>query len=207
MLVQDQETEEATGALPLRSLAATSSSTKKPGFLPPADAAAICLLSGGPRAMGARWILARVGGRAPFLVIFFSFARVCVLKTRRWWLPEDGIEVSPPSPCSGGASSIVGGRVEVCLRRIYRWWICSDLVVIRLHSYVFGLDPFYLHYSLSAAVAVLVCWSYGALARRLPGFVPDSNDGGVMTATRLRLASVLVVVARWSTNLDVFFYF
>ena len=51
-------------------------------------------------------------------------------------------------------------------------------------------------------------WSYGALARRLPDcllkqVVPDSDDGGAMTAARLRLASVLVVVARWSTDLDV----
>ena len=35
--------------------------------------------------------------------------------------------------------------------------------------------------------------------------MPDSDDGGAMTAARLRLASVLVVVARWSTNLDVIF--
>ena len=33
----------------------------------------------------------------------------------------------------------------------------------------------------------------------------DSGDGGVMTAACLRLASVLVVVARWSTDLDVIF--
>ena len=53
-------------------------------------------------------------------------------------------------------------------------------------------------------------WSYGALARRLPDcllqqVVSDSGDGGVMTAVRLRLASVLVVVATWSTDLDVLF--
>ena len=53
-------------------------------------------------------------------------------------------------------------------------------------------------------------WSYGALARRLSDHllqqvVPDSGDGGAMTAARLRLASVLVVVARWSMNLDVIF--
>ena len=162
--------------------------------------------------MGAQWISARVGGRAPFLIVSFSFARVCVLlrKTRRRRLPEDGIKVSPPSPRSGGASSIVGGRVEVCLRRIYLWWICSDLVVVRLRSCVFGLNPSNLRYSSSAAVAVLVRWSYGALARRLPDcllqqVVPDSGDGGAMTAARLRLASVLVVVARWSTDLDVIF--
>ena len=35
--------------------------------------------------------------------------------------------------------------------------------------------------------------------------MPGSGEGGVMTAVRLRLASVLVVVARWSTDLDVIF--
>ena len=146
------------------------------------------------------------------LVVPSRFVRVCVLlrKTRRWRLPEDGIKVSPPSPRSGGASSIAGGRVEVCLRLIYPRWLCSDLVVVRLCSCVFRLDPFDLRYSSSAAVAVLVRWSYGALARRLPDcllqqVVPDSGDGGAMTAARLRLASVLVVVARWSMDLDVIF--
>ena len=94
---------------------------------------------------------------------------------------------------------------------IYPRWICSDLVVVRLCSCVFRLDPFDLHSS-SAAVAVLVCWFYGALARRLPDCLlqqvaPDSGDGGAMTAARLRLASVLVVVARWSTDLDVIFIY
>ena len=141
-------------------------------------------------------------GRAPFLVVFFNLVRVCVLlkKARRRQLPEDGINVSPPSPRSGDASSIIGGRVEVCLRRTYLWWICSDLFVVRLLSCVFKLDPFDLHSS-SAAVAVLVRWSYGALARRLSDcllqqVVPDSGDEGAMTAARLRLASPLVVVAR-----------
>ena len=98
----------------------------------------------------------------------------------------------------------------MCLRQIYLSWICSDLVVIRLRLCVFGLNPSNLRYSSLAAVAVLVRWSYGALARRFPDcllqqVVPDSGDGGVMTAARLRLASVLVVVARWSTDLDVIF--
>ena len=162
--------------------------------------------------MEERWILARAGGRAPFLIVFFYFARVCVLlrKVRRGRLPEDGIKVSPPSPHSGGAPKIIGGRVEVCLRRIYPRWICSDLIVVRLCLCVFGLDPFDLRYSSLAAVVVLVCWSYEALARQLPDcllqqVMPDSGEGGVMTAARLRLASVLVVVTRWSTDLDVFF--
>ena len=85
-----------------------------------------------------------------------------------------------------------------------------DLIVVRLCPCVFGLDPFDLRYFSSVAVAVLGCWSYGALARRLPDcllqqVVPDSGVGGVMTAARLRLASVIVVVARWSTDLDVIF--
>ena len=106
-------------------------------------------------------------------------------------------------------SSTYGERVEVCLRRIYLWWICSDHVVVRLRSCVFGLNPSNLRYSTSAAVAVLGWWSYGALTWRFPNcllqqVVPGFGDGGVMTATRLRLALVLVVVvARWSTDLDV----
>ena len=35
--------------------------------------------------------------------------------------------------------------------------------------------------------------------------LPCSSEGGAMTAARLRFASVLVVVARWSTDLDVIF--
>ena len=35
--------------------------------------------------------------------------------------------------------------------------------------------------------------------------MPDSRDGGAMMVARLRLASMLVVVARWSTNLDAIF--
>ena len=58
--------------------------------------------------------------------------------------------------------------------------------------------------------SVKVRWSYRSLARKIPDcllqqVVPDSGEGGVMTATRLRLASVLVVVARWSMDLDVIF--
>ena len=122
-------------------------------------------------------------------------------KTRWRWLFEDGIRFSPSSPHPGGASSIIGGRVEMCLRRIYPWWIFSDLIVVRLRSCVLRLSPFVLRYSSMAAVAVLVCWSNGALARRLPDcllqqVLPDSGEGGAMTTTRPRLASVIVVVAR-----------
>ena len=106
--------------------------------------------------------------------------------------------------------------MEVCLRRISRdsvgaglRWICLDPVFVRLCLGVYRFDSSDLHSS-SAAVAVLVRWFYGALARRLPDcllqqVVPDSGGGGAMTSARHRLASMLVVVARWSMNLDVIF--
>ena len=73
------------------------------------------------------------------------------------------------------------------------------------------MDPSDLSFSSSATVAVLVRWSYGALARRLldcllQQVVPGSSERGAMTAARLQLASVLVIVARWSTNLDAIFF-
>ena len=60
------------------------------------------------------------------------------------------------------------------------------------------------------AVAVLVRWSYGALARQLSDCLlqqrlSGSNEGGVMKEARLRLASVLVVVTKRSTNMIVIF--
>ena len=97
--------------------------------------------------------------------------------------------------------------MKVCLRRICLWWICSDLFTVHLCSCVFRLGPSDLHSSLAAG-AILVRWFYGALARRLPDCLlqqrlPGPGEGGAMTAARLRLASVFVVVARWSTDLDV----
>ena len=67
--------------------------------------------------METRWILGLAGGRDSFLDVSIGFVRVCVLlrKTRQRRLPEDGIGFSPPSPHSGGVSSIIGGRVEACL--------------------------------------------------------------------------------------------
>ena len=169
--------------------------------------------------MEARWIPALAGERAPFLDVFLSFVRVSVVlkKTRRRGLLEDGIRSSPPSPCPGDVSSIVGRRVEVCLRRI-SWdpvgvclrWIRLDPVFARLRLCVCRLDPSGLCFSSSAAVAVLVRLSHGALARRLPDCLlqqclPGSDEGGAMTAARLRLAPEIVVVARWSTDMDVIF--
>ncbi len=65
----------------------------------------------------------------------------------------DEIGFSPSNSRLGGVSSIAGGQVKVCLQRISQdsdggclWWICSDLVVVRLRSCVFGLDPSDLRY-------------------------------------------------------------
>jgi hypothetical protein len=63
------------------------------------------------------------------------------------------IKSSPSSLHSGDASSIVGGCVEVDL-----WWISLDLVHLLSD----------LRFSSLVMDATLVCWSFGALARRLP---------------------------------------
>jgi hypothetical protein len=152
--------------------------------------------------MEARWIPVLVGGRAPFFDVFLCLVSVCVLlrKTWRWRLPEDGIRSSPSSPRSGGAYSVVGRCVEVCLRRI-----SLDLIGV----------PSDLRFSSSVMVSALVRWFFGALARRLPvsllqqallqQVLPGSAERGARTATRLRLARVLVVVARRSKDLFVIF--
>uniref|UniRef100_A0A8R7P9E4 Uncharacterized protein n=1 Tax=Triticum urartu TaxID=4572 RepID=A0A8R7P9E4_TRIUA len=90
-------------------------------FFPPSAVPPIFHLSCGLRA---RWIPALAGGRASFLGASSSFVRVCVLRKKTRWrrLLEDGIRFSPPSPRPNVVSSIVGGRVEVCLRRISRIW-------------------------------------------------------------------------------------
>jgi hypothetical protein len=105
--------------------------------------------------------------------------------------------------------------VEVCLRRILwdsvgagLWWIYLNPVFVRLRLCVYRFDPSDLRLSSSAVAATLVHWSYGALARRLPNCLqqqclPGSSEGGAMTAARLRLAPVLVVVARWSMDMVV----
>ena len=85
-----------------------------------------------------------------------------------------------------------------------------DLVFVRLRSCIKKLDASDLYFFSSVTVAVLVRWSYGAVARRLPDCLlqqdsPGSEHGGVMAAARLRLVLVLVVVARWSSDLDVIF--
>ena len=107
--------------------------------------------------------------------------------------------------------------MEVCLRRISREsvggclrWIQLDPIFVRLRLCVFKLNPSDLLFSSSATVVVLVRWSHVALARRisdclLQQVLPSSSDGGVMTAARLWLALVLIVVARWSTDLVVIF--
>ena len=85
-----------------------------------------------------------------------------------------------------------------------------DLAFVSMCSCVFRLDPSILLFSSSAAIVVLVRWSSWAFARRLSDCLaqqglPGSGEGGAMMAARLRLAPVLVVIARWSTNLDVIF--
>ena len=85
-----------------------------------------------------------------------------------------------------------------------------DPVFVRLRSCGFRFDLFDLQLSSSAMVTALERWFFQALARRLPDRLlkqglPGSGDGGAMTAAHLRLALVLVVIARWSIDLVVIF--
>jgi hypothetical protein len=83
-----------------------------------------------------------------------SFVRVCVLlrKVWRWCLLEDEIKSSSSSSRPSGATSIVGGHVEVC-----SWWIPLDLVGV----------SYDLRFSSFVAVDALVRWLLGCLAQRL----------------------------------------
>ena len=140
------------------------------------------------------FIVPQIGGEESGIAHHRSFfvKKVCVLlrETRRRWLSEDGIRFFPPCPRFGGVFSIVGGRVEICLRRI-SWdsvgvcfrWIHVDLVFIRLCSCVHMLDFSDLRFSSSAAVAILPRLSYGALTRRLSDCLlqqglPGSDEAG-----------------------------
>ena len=78
-------------------------------------------------------------------IYVFLLLGFCILlgKARRRRLPTDEIRFSLSRPHPNGVSSIVRGRVEVCLRWISHdsiggclWWICLDLVLFHLHSCV-----------------------------------------------------------------------
>ena len=142
-----------------------ASATKSPRVHLTTGSAAHTFVSGRLNAMGRAWCQTLPAGGLCF-TRSSSLVRDCVLLRKPRWcqLSEDGIRLSSPSPHSGDAYSITGGRVEVCLRRICLCLICWDIFVVPLHSCLFMLDPSGLRYSSSAAVAFLVRW----LAWRLP---------------------------------------
>ena len=100
--------------------------------------------------------------------------------------------------------------MELCVRQIF-----SDLVRFCVCSCGCRSGFSDLLLSSLAMVAALLRWSFRALARRLLVCVlqqsllqqvfPGSSEGRVRIATRLRLASLLVVIARWSEDLFVIF--
>ena len=116
----------------------------------------------------------------------------------QWQCPLVGIMSPTFYPRPDGASSILGGRAEVCLCRISRdsvgaglWWICLDKVFFRLRLGIYRFDPSDLRLSSLAMVATLVRCSYGALARWLSDCLLQpyarlqwwrGDDGGALSA-------------------------
>ena len=156
------------------------------------------------------WRITASRRREVFRSLFRFLSSVFFEMVRRRLHLEVRIRSSSSYPRSGGASSADGGRVEAFVRRI-SW----DPVRFRVRPCGCRSGSSDLRLSSLAMVTALVRWSFGALARRLPvcllqqallrQALPGSSEGGVRTAARLRLASVFVVVARWSEDLFVIF--
>ena len=152
---------------------------------------------------------------APFSNDYFHFVRVSVLlrEMRRWRLFEDGIRFTPPRPhpvvllalSEGVGRLFSGGSCGTQSAFVFdgSTWIRSLFMCLQIGSFWSKLHFFvkYINFSSTMAVIVLVHWSYRDLARWLPDCLPQqvlpgTREGGLMTAACLRLASVLVVVAR-----------
>ena len=106
-------------------------------------------------------------------------------------------------------SSVVGGRVEVCLRRIsrnsvnvYLWWVCLDPVFVRLHTCVYRLDPSDPRFFISdgCCSGLLVLSGLSTATFRLPTTKRFSRlrwgRGDDAGATLAHL--VLAVISKWS---------
>ena len=117
---------------------------------------------------------------------------------RRQRLREDGIRFSPPRPRPGGASSIVRGRVEVCLWRIEQdsadgclRQICSDLASL---TYVRLSSGWILPIYVSLHQRRLLFWCAGPMGAQHNDFptiynnkfcaapMRQGDDGGVPSA-------------------------
>ena len=120
--------------------------------------------------MGVWWIPALAGGRASFFHALSSFVGVLCAASRRWWLSEDEIRFSPPSPHSVGvlASSKIVWRFFSGGSRGSRSAFVFGGSCLRTSVFFYRLDLSDLRFSSSAAVAILVRWSYEALARDFP---------------------------------------
>jgi hypothetical protein len=177
----------------------------------------ICLASYGLRAMhggavdlGPRW------HRAPFLEVLLSLVRVCVLFRKTWHrrLPEDEIRFSHPAPipamCLASSEGVwrcvYNGSRGIWLLLVYdgSTWIQSLFVWVRVSTG--WILPIYA--SLHRRQLLFVRWSYWASTWRLPNCLqleglPVSHEGVVMIAVRFGLGPLLVVVAKWSIDLNV----
>ena len=144
--------------------------------------------------------------------MFLSSVRICVLfrKARRWRLPENGIRFSSQAPVLVVRQALSEGLwrcVSDGFRGIRSAFIFSGSSWVRFYK----LDPFDLCFSSSAtAIALQVRQSCGSLARWFPDYLlqqdlPGSGERGAIIAGHIRIAPVLLVVARRSTKMDVIF--
>ena len=144
-------------------------------------------------AMEAEWISALAGGRAPFLDLFSSFVRVCVLlrMTRRRRLSEDGIKVSPPSPVQAvRLTSLVCVWRCVSGRSIFGGFarISSLFVYVRVSS-VWILPVYVIFHRRRLLFWVLVLWGLSTTTSRLSTTISCArlrrwrgDDGGAPSA-------------------------
>ena len=102
-----------------------------------------------------------------------------------------------------------------CLRA-QSWSLWIDRNKFSIVSEKYPLYPILVLVICLVMVALLICWSFMALAWRLPVFLLQQTIlrqallgigyGGARTAVRFRLVPVSVVVARWSKDLFVIIF-
>jgi hypothetical protein len=96
--------------------------------------------------------------------------------------------------------------VELCVQQIF-WF----LIVFRLRLCGWVSNSFDLQFSSFTMIIVVVRWYFGILvstiAHSSTTSFADFGDGGAMTARRLRLVLVLVILVKWSNDFHISYNF